>query len=146
MPQTPLSRRVFLLAAGATGAGVAKTSPAPARELLRGARFSLPIPSRPSLAPARQLIRSGALGRVVFCRAFQDDGTDLLGALQFLLDASAPVSVTPHGAGRATLRYPGIVASLETARGTEEYGIVICGSHATLAIKPDSWRVFGQEA
>ena len=146
MRQTALSRRVFLLAAGATGIGVAKTSPASARELPGGAFFSLPIPNRLSLAPARQLIRSGALWRIVFCRALQDDRTDSLGALQFLLDASAPVSVTPHGAGRATLRYPGIVASLETARGIEEYGIVICGSHATLVAKRDGWRVFGHEA
>ena len=124
MPQTPLSRRAFLLTAGAAGIGMAKAS----------------------LAPARELVRSGALGRIVFCRAFQGDGRDSLGALQFLLDAPPPVSVTPHGAGRATLRYPGFIASFEKTRGIEEYGIVICGSHATLAVKRDGWRVFRREA
>ena len=102
--------------------------------------------AKASLAPARELVRSGALGRIVFCRAFQGDGRDSLGALQFLLDASPPVSVTPHGAGRATLRYPGFIASFEKTRGIEEYGIVICGSHATLAVKRDGWRVFRLEA
>ena len=124
MPQTPLSRRAFLLTAGAAGIGMAKAS----------------------LAPARELVRSGALGRIVFCRAFQGDGRDSLGALQFLLDAPPPVSVTPHGAGRATLRYPGFIASFEKTPGIEEYGIVICGSHATLVVKRDGWRVFRQEA
>jgi hypothetical protein len=119
-----LNRRAFLLTAGAAGIGVAKTS----------------------LAPAHQLVRSGALGSIVFCRVFQGDGRDWLSTLQFLLDAPRPVSVTPHGAGRATLRYPGFIASLERARGLEEYGIVICGSHATLTIGRDGWRMFGQEA
>ncbi|MGD0870199.1 MAG: hypothetical protein ABSB88_11650 [Bryobacteraceae bacterium] len=143
MPQTPLSRRTFLLTAGA-GIGVAKTGLAPARELVRGA--CLPIRNWTGLKPARELVRSGALGRIVFCRVFQGDARDSLGTLQFLLDAPPPVSVTKHGAGRATLRYPGFVASFEKARGLEEYGIVICGSHATLAIKRDGLHMFGHEA
>jgi predicted dehydrogenase len=102
--------------------------------------------AKASLAPARELVRSGALGRIVFCRAFQGDGRDSLGTLQFLLDAPPPVSVTEHGAGRVTLRYPGFIASYEKDRGRLEYGIVICGSHATLAVKRDGWRMFGYEA
>ena len=102
--------------------------------------------ARTSLPPARELVRSGALGRIVFCRAFQGDGRDSLGALQFLLDAPSPVSVTQHGAGRVTLRYPGFIASYEKNRRRQEYAIVICGSHATLVAKRDGWRVFGQEA
>src|ERR1019366_6135354 len=100
MAQQPLSRRAFLLTAGAAGIGMTKAS----------------------LAPARELVRSGALGRIVFCRAFQGDGGDSLGALQFLLDAPSPVSVTQHGAGRATLRYPGFIASYEIAPKRQEYG------------------------
>ena len=121
--EVALSRRAFLLTAGAAGIGVTKDS----------------------LAPARELVRSGALGRIVFCRALQGDGGDPLGALQFLLDAPPPVSVTEHGAGRATLRYTGFVVSLEEARRGQEYGIAICGSHATLAVNRHGWRVFGQE-
>src|ERR1017187_10965086 len=145
MAQQPLSRRAFLLTAGAAGIGVTKPSLAPARELVRGACFSLPIRNWASLAPARELVRSGALGRIVFCRALQGDGGDSLGALQFLLDAAPPGSVTEHGAGRATLRYTGFVVSLEEARRGQEYGIAICGSHATLAVNRHGWRVFGQE-
>jgi len=128
---------MFLLTAGGAASGVTKTG--------RGACFSLRIRNR-ALAPARELVRSGALGRIVFCRAFQGDGRDSLGALQFLLDAPPPVSVTEHGAGRATVRYPDFIASFEKARPRQEYGIVICGSHATLAVKRNGWRVFGQEA
>ena len=124
MAQQPLSRRAFLLTAGAVGIGMAKAG----------------------LAPARDLVRSGALGRIVFCRAFQGNARDSLGALQFLVDAPRLVSVTEHAAGRATLRYPGFIASYEIDRRRREYGIVICGSHATLAVKRDGWRVFGQEA
>ena len=124
MAHTPLSRRAFLLTAGA-------------------ARIGMP---EAGLAPARELVRSGALGQIVFCRAFQGDGGDSLGALQFLLDAPSPVSVTEHGAGLGTLRYPGFIASYEKDRGRREYGIVICGSHATLVVQPDGWRVFGREA
>ena len=123
MPQTALSRRAFFLTVGAAGIGVAKTS----------------------LAPARELVRSGALGRIVFCRALQGDGRDWRNTLQFLLDAPPPVSVTQHGAGRATLRYPGFIASFERARRRREYGIVICGSHASLVIQRDGWRVLGPE-
>ena len=121
MAQTPLSRRAFLLTAGAAGIGM-------------------------GLAPARELVRGGALGPIVFCRVFQGDRRNSLGVLQFLLDAPPPVSVTPHGAGRATLRYPGFIASFEKTRGIEEYGIVICGSHATLVVQRDGWRMFGEEA
>jgi hypothetical protein len=143
MAQQPLSRRAFLLTAGAAGIGMGL---APARELVRGACLSLPIRNRTTLAPARDLIRSGALGRIVFCRAFQGDGRDTIGALQFLLDAAPPVSVTQHGAGRATLRYPDFIASYEIAPQRQEYDIVICGSHATLVVKREGCRMFGQEA
>jgi predicted dehydrogenase len=100
--------------------------------------------AKAGLAPARDLVRSGALGRIVFCRAFQGNARDSLGALQFLLDAPSPVSVTQHGAGRVTLRYPGFIASYEIAPKRQEYGIVICGSRATLVVKSNGWRVFGQ--
>jgi hypothetical protein len=119
MAQTPLSRRAFLLTAGAAGIGM-------------------------GLAPARELVRGGALGPIVFCRVFQGDRRNSLGVLQFLLDAPPPLSVTEHGAGRATLRYPGFIASYEKVRGRQEYGIVICGSRATLVVKSNGWRVFGE--
>jgi len=106
----------------------------------------LPIQDRARLAPARDAVRGGALGRIVFCRAVQGDRRNAIGALQFLLDAPPPLSVTEHGAGRATLRYPGFIASHEEDHRPREHGIVICGSHATLVVKPDGWRVFGPEA
>jgi hypothetical protein len=124
MPRTLLTRRAFFFTAGAGGIGVAKSS----------------------LAPARELIRRGGLGRIVFCRAFHSDGPDALAMLQFLLDAPSPVSRTDHGAGHVTVRYAGFIASYEKCHGRQDYGIVICGSHATLAANPDGWRVFGQEA
>jgi hypothetical protein len=119
-----LSRRAFFLSAGAAGIGL----------------------GRAGLAPARELVRSGTLGRIVFCRAFQGHGRDSLGALQFLLDAPPPVSVTEHSPGCATLRYPGFIASLERTGTRQEYDIVICGSYATLAVKRNGRRLFRQEA
>jgi hypothetical protein len=111
------TRRAFLLAASAAGIGFAKTS----------------------LAPARDLIRRGALGRIVFCRASQSGGANPLRALEFLLDAPSPVSRTEHGAGRVTLRYPGFIASYEENRACS--GIVICGARATLVVNSHGWRV-----
>jgi len=81
-----------------------------------------------------------------FCRACQEEDHDALAALQFLLDASRPLSVTEHGAGRATLRFPGFVASLERSPGPGGSGIVICGSRATLTVRREGWHLSGEEA
>jgi hypothetical protein len=101
---------------------------------------------RAGLVTARALVRGGALGRIVFCRACQEEDHDALAALQFLLDASRPLSVTEHGAGRATLRFPGFVASLERSPGPGGSGIVICGSRATLTVRREGWHLSGEEA
>jgi hypothetical protein len=126
MANHSLSRRGFLLAA-APVIGVGAVAGAAS---VRG------------LVAARDLVRGGALGKIVFCRTL-GNGEASLGALDFLLDPGEPVSVTDHGAGRRTLRYAGFLASHEFAR---QESLVICGSRATLAVNPAGWRLFEAEA
>ena len=74
---------------------------------------------------AREMVGSGALGEVRFCRAFQaaatDGGVHLMDILQFAFDEAMPVSVTAQGCAPgtmlATFRYPGFVASYECRAG-----------------------------
>jgi hypothetical protein len=93
---------------------------------------------------ARDVLRSGRLGRVALCRAsFPSGSRDRLSAIadrvQFVM-GEAPLaaswqtrpSETP-GALIATFRYPTFIASFEQVRGPAER-VVICGSRATLAI------------
>ena len=69
-----------------------------------------------NLAHARALVRSGALGRIVFCRAPRES----VNALRFLLDQALPV-----------------------CEMTRVSGMLICGSRATLSIDRRGCRVFG---
>jgi predicted dehydrogenase len=90
---------------------------------------------------AREMVRSGALGEVRFCRAFEaattDGGVQLMDILQFAFDETMPVSVTAQGSAAgtmlATFRYPGFVASYERRPG-ESYGTAFHGTKATLMV------------
>jgi len=98
--------------------------------------------SAASVQKAREMVRSGALGEVRFCRAFQaattDGGVHLVDILQFAFDEAMPISITAEG-GRfsmqATLRYPGFVASYERRAGST-YGTAFHGTEATLMVNP----------
>jgi hypothetical protein len=63
----------------------------------------------------RGLVRSGELGRVVFCRASRNTA----GWLPFVLDGAAPV-----------------------CERTERDELVLCGTEATLVIDRNGWRRF----
>jgi predicted dehydrogenase len=90
---------------------------------------------------AREMVRSGALGEVRFCRAFQaattDGGVHLMDIVQFAFDEAIPVSVTAQGNAPdtmlATFRYPGFVASYERRPGNA-YGTAFHGTKATLMV------------
>ena len=93
---------------------------------------------------ARDVVRSGRLGKVALCRAsFPGGSRDRLFAIadrvQFVM-GEAPLAVSwqtrPSEKTEtliATFRYPTFIASFEHARGPAER-VVICGSRATLAI------------
>jgi predicted dehydrogenase len=94
---------------------------------------------------AREMVGSGALGEVGFCRttdcaggAMTHGGVHLLDVVQFAFDEAMPVSITAQG-GRlpdtmlATFRYPGFVASYERRAGNP-YGAAFHGAKATLMV------------
>ena len=90
---------------------------------------------------AREMVQSGALGEVRFCRAFQaattDGGVHLMDIVQFAFDEAMPVSITAQGNAPdtmlATFRYPGFVASYERRPGNA-YGTAFHGTKATLMV------------
>jgi predicted dehydrogenase len=92
---------------------------------------------------AREMVGSGALGEVRFCRAFQsattDGGVHLLDILQFAFDEAMPVSITAQGGTPdtmlATFRYPGFIASYEIRPGNT-CGAAFHGTNATLMVNP----------
>jgi hypothetical protein len=88
---------------------------------------------------AREIVRSGRLGDVAFCRMV-DGGVRAVDLVQFVFDGAMPVSVSELGGGRATFRYPGFVASYEREGSG---GVWFCGSEGTLAVDGDGLRIFG---
>jgi predicted dehydrogenase len=94
-----------------------------------------------SVQKAREMVRSGALGEVRFCRAFQaattDGGVHLMDIIQFAFDETMPVSITAQGGAPetmlATFRYPGFIASYERRPGNT-YGTAFHGTKATLIV------------
>ena len=90
---------------------------------------------------AREMVRSGALGEVRFCRAFEaamtDGGVHLMDIVQFAFDEAMPVSITAQGGAPgtmlATFRYPGFVASYESRAGNT-YGTAFHGTKDTLIV------------
>ena len=98
------------------------------------------------LQKAREMVKSGALGEVRFCRALDhaggamtDGGVRLMDMVQFVFDEAMPVSITAQG-GKftpetmlATFHYPGFVASYERRAGNT-YGAAFHGTKATLMV------------
>ena len=90
---------------------------------------------------AREMVGSGALGEVRFCRAFEaattDGGVHLMDIVQFAFDEAMPVSISAQGGAPdnmlATFRYPGFVASYERRAGNP-YGVAFHGTKATLIV------------
>jgi predicted dehydrogenase len=106
-----------------------------------------------SAQKAREMVKSGALGEIRFCRtsdyaggATTDGGVHLLDIVQFAFDEAMPVSITAQG-GKffaddnvetpdtmlATFRYPGFIASYERRAGNT-YGTAFHGTKATLMV------------
>jgi predicted dehydrogenase len=87
----------------------------------------------------REIVRSGELGEVVFCRATGDDPMPLIDLVQFLFGEAEPVSLDAQGGAgpvNITLRYPGFVASYESTPGP--WRISIHGTRATLPVNRDA--------
>ena len=90
---------------------------------------------------AREMVQSGALGEVRFCRTFQaattDGGVHLMDVVQFAFDEAMPVSITAQGNAPetmlATFRYAGFVASYERRAGNM-YGAAFHGTKGTLMV------------
>ena len=97
--------------------------------------------SAASVQKAREMVGSGALGEVRFCRAFEaattDGGVHSMDIVQFAFDEAMPVSIAAQGRAPetmlATFRYPGFVASYESRPGGA-YGTAFHGTKATLLV------------
>ena len=138
-------RRCFLHVAGGAVAG-AMIRPARRRTPFRGETGNIGR-SSPVWQRAREVVRSGQLGRVAFCRSFlgatsRDRLFALIDCVQFVFDEAAPVSVSAQAGPLgdptnlvASFRYPGFVASFEQRAGAAER-TVICGTDATLVVGP----------
>ena len=120
MAVAPVRRREFLKLMG--GVSLLRPRPAVWRE-------------------ARDVVRRGRLGDVVFCRVLQDTVADAVDALRFLFDGALPLS-----GGEPTLRYSAFVAAYEEAGSRGEYQIVLCGTEATLVVDRRGCRVYQPEA
>jgi len=92
----------------------------------------------------REIVRSGELGGVTFCRiAGANDPMPLIDLVQFLFDEAAPVSLDAQGGAGAigiTLRYPGFIASYQSRPGP--WGVSIHGSKATLTVNRSGYSLF----
>jgi predicted dehydrogenase len=104
-----------------------------------------------TLIEAREMVKSGDLGDVTFCRAVQasvarggmaDWGLHLIDTIQFVFDEAMPLSVTAQGNQdtpdtlRATYRYPGFVGSYEKLHNGNN-GVTFHGTKATLIVSRD---------
>jgi predicted dehydrogenase len=99
------------------------------------------------LRMARDIVRSGVLGDIGFCRGFFQNWGDcvhLIDTVQFVFDEAAPVSVTAQATPNmllVTCRFPGFIASFES-RGTPFRGTSFHGANATLMVNRDSYSIF----
>jgi hypothetical protein len=84
---------------------------------------------------AREIVARGDLGRVLFCRMVGGSRVRLVDAMEWVMDATTPLSVNAQGsAGGLRLvvfRYPGFVASWEPG----EDSVTFCGAQATLTVR-----------
>jgi predicted dehydrogenase len=91
---------------------------------------------------AREIVRSGELGGIAFCRGFFQswgNGVHLIDTLQFVFDEAMPVSVTAQATPNimlVTCRYPGFIASFES-RSARYCGTSFHGDKATLMVSPE---------
>jgi predicted dehydrogenase len=101
--------------------------------------------SSASVQRAREMVKSGALGEVRFCRAFEaattDGGVHVMDIIQFAFDEAMPVSITAQGGTPdtmlATFRYPGFIASYECRAGNM-CGAAFHGTKATLVVNREA--------
>jgi predicted dehydrogenase len=115
------------------------------------------------LRKAREIVKSGELGDVTFCRAFQaadarNGTTDWrlhpIDIVQFVFDEAMPLSVTAQGVKfyatdnretldtlQATYRYPGFVASYEILYNGDN-GVAFHGTRATLMVSRTGYRLY----
>jgi predicted dehydrogenase len=92
---------------------------------------------------AREIVRSGDLGGIAFCRGFFQswgNGLHLVDTVQFAFDEAMPVSVTAQATPNimlVTYRYPGFICSFESRSAsprTPYGGTSFHGGSATLMV------------
>jgi hypothetical protein len=115
------------------------------REFLKAVASAAAI-AGPVERGAREIVRSGELGEVRFCRmvSAEGQGQELLALVQFVLGPARPLSVATQGIAetrRATLRYPTFVAAYERA-GAGEDGVWFYGSEGTLRVNRSGLRIW----
>jgi predicted dehydrogenase len=135
-----------------------------ARQFHRVVQAGTTLRSGMAFQKAREIVRSGELGAVGFCRVTAtNDPMPRIDLLHFLFDEPLPVSVdarTGTGGVHITFRYPAFIASYESlpghwggeawgaaargaaATGAEAWGIAIHGTRATLAVNQAGYRLF----
>jgi hypothetical protein len=86
---------------------------------------------------ARDLVRHGNLGRVVFCRVSHRTVREAVESLRFLFDGATPIS-----GSEPTLRYRDFVAAYEKANLSDHHQLVVCGTEATLVVDRRGYRRF----
>jgi predicted dehydrogenase len=103
---------------------------------------------------AREIVKSGDLGQIDFCRALDPGGAltgrgvHLLDLVQWAFDEATPLWISAQGetpyAMLATYRYPGFVASYESRAQNDGagYSVSFHGTNATLRVSPVGCFVF----
>jgi predicted dehydrogenase len=111
---------------------------------------------------AREIVKSGELGEIAFCRAFEAGleeqeggamtgrGLHLLDLMQGAFDEAMPVAISAQGGTPcpmlATYRYPGFVASYESRAANGGRGVSFHGSQATLMVNGAGCFLFPMRA
>jgi predicted dehydrogenase len=110
-----------------------------ARQYQRVVQAGAILRSGAAFQKAREIVRSGDLGGIAFCRGFFQgwgNGLHLIDTVQFVFDEAMPVSVTAQATPNimlVTYRYPGFIASYES--GSAMYcGMSFHGDKATLMV------------
>jgi predicted dehydrogenase len=107
-----------------------------ARRYGRVVQAGTALRSGAGLRNVREIVRSGELGDIAFCRITGGhDPMPLIDLAQFLFDEATPVSLDAQsGAGSVhiTFRYPGFVASYQASPGP--WAVSIHGTEATISV------------
>lgn len=112
----------------------------------------------------RDIVRSGDLGAIALCNAYQagpaapcgmarsQDVLYLIDTLQFAFDEAMPVSISAQG-GRpapqtllATYRYPGFIGAYESRAAGPGCGIAFHGTRATLMVNREGYWIRPSES